>query len=43
MNTKTVKCLDCSGTGRVLAQKFGLLVRKYHACPTCKGTGTVKL
>lgn len=43
MKNKTVMCLDCSGTKRVLTQKFGLLVRKYSACPTCKGTGTVTL
>lgn len=43
MKTKTVMCLECSGTGRVLVHKLGLLVRKYSACPTCKRTGMVTL
>ncbi|WP_435110550.1 molecular chaperone DnaJ [Nocardiopsis synnemataformans] len=43
MKNKTVMCLNCSGTKRVLVQKIGLLVRKYSTCPTCKGTGTVRL
>ncbi|NKZ00133.1 hypothetical protein [Nocardiopsis alborubida] len=43
MKTKTVMCLECSGTKRVLTQKIGLLIRKYSTCPTCKGTGTVPL
>ncbi|WP_047868888.1 hypothetical protein [Nocardiopsis sp. RV163] len=43
MKTKTVMCLECSGTGRVLVQKLGFLVRKYSTCPTCKGTGRVAL
>lgn len=38
---RTLKCLDCDGQGRVLTKRWGLglLARKYHACPTCSGTG----
>ncbi|WP_019606809.1 hypothetical protein [Nocardiopsis sp. CNS-639] len=43
MKTKTVMCLACSGTKRVLVQKIGLLIRRYSTCPTCKGTGKVTL
>jgi len=41
MSTKTVKCLDCAGTGRVVSEKLGLFARRYTSCSTCNGTGKV--
>lgn len=41
MATKKVDCLDCAGTGRVLAEKIGLFVRRYKGCSTCEATGKV--
>ncbi|XKK40227.1 molecular chaperone DnaJ [Nocardiopsis sp. ARC36] len=41
MPTKTVKCLDRAGTGRVVSEKLGLFARRYTACSTCGGTGKV--
>lgn len=38
---KTLKCLDCDGSGRVVARRWGLglLARKYQTCSVCDGTG----